>query len=833
MVIYLLFALVCLMGGHSLWWVAQAVGEPFGGFLLLWRKETQCLAVHPLTSPSWPGIQPGRLHLFDCLIQVGDFWHDPSFGAKERGMAGITTNQRRAYHQAENKETVTLDYLVAQHDRCRWVSQLPVFIFTWDMYLQVVLPHALFALGLLSLAFMVYRADPVAESNVLFALNSLYLAAIFGFGAIYDMLVGQASLIVRYYAYIHGLFPLMMASLFHLGLAFPAPEKTPWLYRWRYGFYVGAILLSLPHLTTFIWPTDDQMPELYTYSMRLTSFLVTLSVIAVWGRCYWLYRTQTSPRIRLQAACLMVGWGIGVIPIWVFAGFHFLTGWFTGWLINYAYLLILIFALCVAYATLRYQLFPGYTRQLRYLLLSAVSIFLAVGYYLLFELLGLPSSGFVLLWLILTTWLTSFLWTLRPHKGVMSDFFNRLLHREQGDLQAVTQLNETLYHQTADLSGLGQTIADNLYHTVEATNPRLWLTTIEPGNNHKEIILQAYHPQSGQRVSLDDSMYQFLLETARPLRVDQLKKSLKRLLRTVETHQLDSIIGAADVAVIVPLVHQQQLIGLITLGPRWTEEVYSDEDLALLHTMARQTTLAILTAQQIAELRQYPSRIAEAQEGERERLAKDLHDSIQQFLAGLPLMLHTSQQLLSQNPPQAEQILQTCSDHALAASNELRAIRRSLSPQALSERGLVQALRLLVDSANQYTTRNHIRLTTSGEIEMALNEGEQLALYRVIQQAVDNALKHAQADSIEISLQRHNGRLAFMVRDNGRGFDPAEIKQRLLKGHDGLQIMRDRLDILGGHFSLYSEKGIGTTIQATVPLNGLSGGVVRTTERKT
>jgi len=110
LVIYTLFLLVCVIGFHSLWGLAYySVNQPFGGFLITWNKERQCLIVHPLNSSSWPGTQPGLLKPFDCLEQVGTFVHDPRYGAKERGE--IVPIQRETFYKSPPKER-HLDYLV-------------------------------------------------------------------------------------------------------------------------------------------------------------------------------------------------------------------------------------------------------------------------------------------------------------------------------------------------------------------------------------------------------------------------------------------------------------------------------------------------------------------------------------------------------------------------------------------------------------------------------------------------------------------------------------------------------------------------------------------------
>ena len=803
-VIYTLFVLVAIMGLHASWGLAYySINQPFGGFALFWRKESQCLVVHLFTGENWPGVQTGRLQPFDCIIAVDEFLHNPAYGARERGMAQIIPIQRRTKS--------TLNYLIKRNGDLFWVDNVPVIPFTWDMYFEVLLPRLIFGYGLLGLTFLVYQARPTGEANLIVALNGLYSAAIFGFLAINDTLIGYAPAHTPIYGYtIVGLLPFIPASFFHLGLVLPAVEKPLWLYRWRYLVYIFTLPLAVPFLLVYLFPAHQQSASLLQnlLSPLMVVFMLSCLFIII-GRYYWLYQTATSPRIKFQSYYLMLGWGIGVLPVWGFYGLNFFTGRFNGWIIDYMPFLLLIFAFCIAYATLRYQLFPGYSQRLKTLLIISSSLLLAGGYHFIIELVDLPHKGITLLLLIITTLVSSFFWTYRPYQGILGDFFTRLLHREQNDLQTITYLNEMLYQHNSHLVDLTQTIADSLYQLAEADNPRIWLTQVEAGLSRVETRLMPSQPSPQKPLLLNEATRQFLLETATPLRTQSYQNiaSLRPIYQTNET------------AVIVPLVHQNQLIGLIALGPRWTEEIYSDEDLVLLQTMARQITLAILTAQQIAELRQYPERIAEAQEMERERLSQDLHDSTQQFLAALPFTMSTCQSMLATNPDNVTELLQFCTNHALTASDDLRAIRRSLSPNALRERGLVRALQLLIDATATRYPHVNLNFIPQGDIDSGLSPKAQLSLYRVIQQALDNALAHATPRTITITLTRFDPMITFSVKDDGCGFDLEQTERQLLSGHDGLKIMADRLKLLGSQLLLTSQPKQGTVVQGHVPLS--------------
>ena len=142
-----------------------------------------------------------------------------------------------------------------------------------------------------------------------------------------------------------------------------------------------------------------------------------------------------------------------------------------------------------------------------------------------------------------------------------------------------------------------------------------------------------------------------LLSTNQPLRVKQ-RNEVANWLSTSET--------VDRVEVLIPLSAAEQLIGLMALGNRWDEEILDERDLQVMELIAQQVSLFLLTASQVEELSQVPRRLAEAQKRERARIAQELHDTVQQFLGGLPFYLESSCEMLRTEPDQAEALLRAC-----------------------------------------------------------------------------------------------------------------------------------------------------------------------------
>jgi signal transduction histidine kinase len=264
-----------------------------------------------------------------------------------------------------------------------------------------------------------------------------------------------------------------------------------------------------------------------------------------------------------------------------------------------------------------------------------------------------------------------------------------------------------------------------------------------------------------------------------------------------------------------PLAAGNRPIGLLGLGRRWDEEIFDERDLAVAELVAQQAALFGLAATQVEELRRVPSLISEAQERERYRLAAELHDTIQQFLGRLPFFLTVSRDLIARDGARAAALIDRCIADVGQAAIELRQIRANLAPNQL-ETSLVKPL----DSLAAHVEQQHglvVRLRAPQGLDKATTADTRLALYRVIQQALDNAVAHAQATEVSVTLIRQNGRVKFEVADNGRGSSEMERRASQMEGSFGLQSMRARVEAVGGEFKFFSTDGRGTTVSGWVP----------------
>ena len=209
-----------------------------------------------------------------------------------------------------------------------------------------------------------------------------------------------------------------------------------------------------------------------------------------------------------------------------------------------------------------------------------------------------------------------------------------------------------------------------------------------------------------------------------------------------------------------------------------------------------------------------------AEEAERRRIGADLHDGVGQLLSVVKLHLSAlSEELRPQLDASEQQRFATALDVVDESVREVRGISHDLLPNALLKRGLALAVREFLDRIRR-PGRLNIQLETFGLAAAHLPTEVEYALYRVVQEAVQNIVKHAHATAITLQLICHPGELTLMVEDNGVGFDPATPG-----AGDGIGLpnMAGRIAYLGGELVVDSYPGRGTTLTAVVPLPGAVG----------
>jgi two-component system sensor histidine kinase UhpB len=209
-----------------------------------------------------------------------------------------------------------------------------------------------------------------------------------------------------------------------------------------------------------------------------------------------------------------------------------------------------------------------------------------------------------------------------------------------------------------------------------------------------------------------------------------------------------------------------------------------------------------------AERREGARGVVRAQEQERQRLAQDLHDEVNQALTAILLRLEAA---LPDAPPALRRELETTKALTSRAMEQLLGLARELRPAALDDHGLLAALRTQVRDFSEQTGID-AEFRRQGVVPRLTDE-QQLAIYRVTQESLSNVAQHAGAGRVDVELSSV-GRTILRVRDDGQGF--TSLPRANGRAHLGLSGMRERALLVGGRLNIYSEPGEGTTIELTM-----------------
>ena len=262
----------------------------------------------------------------------------------------------------------------------------------------------------------------------------------------------------------------------------------------------------------------------------------------------------------------------------------------------------------------------------------------------------------------------------------------------------------------------------------------------------------------------------------------------------------------------LPVVHQGQLLGAIAVAVSPSEPLTATQrqllgDLASQAGLVlRNVALAADLRARLEDLRASRERLVTAQDAERRRLERNIHDGAQQQLAALAVKLRLAEQLTERDQGKARAMLGQLQDEARSALEDLRDLARGIYPPLLADRGLAAALEAQARKATLPVT-----VEVDGAGARYPQEAE-AAVYFCVLEALQNAAKHADASSATVRLRFEPGELSFEIRDNGRGFDTAATGYGT-----GLQGMADRLDAAAGSLRVKSAPHRGTVVIGRVP----------------
>jgi len=531
------------------------------------------------------------------------------------------------------------------------------------------------------------------------------------------------------------------------------------------------------------------------------------------------YRSSTNATDRNRTMYLMAGWSINVVFGYVTPLTPALAGLPTdhiGQLAN---------ALIIAYAIQRYQLL-----SIRFVARRGLAYFVVImclaGIYAGAILLGhkfFPDQPLYTI-LLFASGLALLLGLLaHPLRHVIQEGIDRFFYRETYEHRQALLSFSSRMGNILNLNELASEMLPAVTKALHITQAKLLFEDVNSGDFTTQFTYPEAEGESSDelRFNTDNPIIAWLVKENTPLSPEQIDSIPQfKGLWMAEKEQMT----ASNLELLCPIKSRGRLVGILALGKKKLDTLYSHEDIELVMSLASQAGILIENARMLHSLKNQQLRVrrllaqaVHTQEEERKRISVDLHDSVAQWLVAASYRAQTCNELLSgHDSDEARGELAAMESTIDKSLKELRRVVTGLRPPALDELGLSYALRQsLEDLKNdgldcQFSeVGTPLRLTSSMEI----------AVYRIVQEALTNVRKHADATKVNLSLQFQADKLLVEVHDNGRGFNLSQtLDSAIFVGHMGLLGMKQRAETLGGDIRIKTGKGTGTTIILSLPI---------------
>jgi signal transduction histidine kinase len=387
------------------------------------------------------------------------------------------------------------------------------------------------------------------------------------------------------------------------------------------------------------------------------------------------------------------------------------------------------------------------------------------------------------------------------------------LHQEHKTFDALQEISAVLV-SSQELDQTLKTILDSLTHLLEFDSAAIYLLTPD---NHLKMVASKGIPNEQVTMASARTVRRFPLDETvisgkKPVAITDVRQDI-RWTPLKGTEYIRSWVG-------VPLLIRDKPIGLFTIDHS-TVEPFTPNQVALAEAFASYAAVVIENARLFSEvksqqqrMRKLSNKVVEAQEEERRRISRELHDEMGQALTAIKLNL---QMLLNNFFSDETEVITHINEIINLTNDSLQEVRRlamDLRPSILDDLGLVPTLHWY---QNQFQKRSGIKMVLSIDKNLPrLSTDTETALYRVIQEALTNVTRHANASQVEISFSQNEEAVYCSVIDNGKGFTESGDQSLYTKGV-GLTSMTERIEGLNGQINIDSKVGGGTSIFISIP----------------
>jgi signal transduction histidine kinase len=271
-------------------------------------------------------------------------------------------------------------------------------------------------------------------------------------------------------------------------------------------------------------------------------------------------------------------------------------------------------------------------------------------------------------------------------------------------------------------------------------------------------------------------------------------------------------------ALIMPLRGGYEVYGLLLIASQKVDK-YHSSDVQLMVALTSHTIVAMQNATLYKNLLAERNKMLTSEEEVRHTLARNLHDGPAQAVASFSMQIEFIRRLMRSEPERAYNELAILGKQALQTSKEIRTLLYELRPLVLESQGLEAALE---QYASRFPTNQNdpaVHFSRLGEEDIRLSPSVENTIFTILQEAVNNARKHAQAKNIWLQLEYKEGYINAVAQDDGKGFDTSAIEQNYDKrGSLGMTNMRERAALVGGKVNVESRVGKGTRVIIRIPL---------------
>jgi len=588
-----------------------------------------------------------------------------------------------------------------------------------------------------------------------------------------------------------------------------------------YAGYVSLIVVSAFSLTGYVIDYAYVDNGVLYHSLGYKLYIIAMLTIIFVGTALWLlvkkYRAATDHIDRRRTVFLLTGWSIFTASAYITNLVPALDGLpleHIGGLAN---------ALIIAYTIRRFSLFDIRMFFRKSLVYSGLTVLLTAAYLLmLYSVQTFFQNQTGTGGLVLAVALALLIAVLfNPLRNSLQNLIDRLFYRQTYDYRKMLLSFAGEASNVLDLDELADSILESIIRAVHIEQAALMFPEGSSGD-FVTRFLRRRNPDSPVvrfRLAHDSPIVDWLSNEGKVLRREQVDviPQLKGLWASEKT-----TLNEAGVSLLCPVRTRGRMISVLALWPKLSGIAYSDEDLDLFLTMASEAALAIENARMLDNLRSQQRQVelllnqaVIAQEEERKRISIDLHDSVAQWLVGASYRVQTCNEYLESNGnSKARAELLDMESTIVKSLKELRRVVIGLRPPALDELGLTHAVRQTLDDLKPDGIE--CRFSQEGE-PVRLSPSMEIAVYRVVQESLNNIRKHANATAVDITMKYLGEELVVVITDNGDGFDLTQtLDSAVSVGHLGLLGMKQRAEMLGGDIDVRTTKGRGTTITLTL-----------------